>query len=115
MTLDIYFKTKNLRDSCLLKKDAIRRWGHPLALRIMQRIKELEAASSLAQISHLPPLRLHGLVNNRDGQFAISVNDRIRMIFIPFNDPVPRLPDGNVDKTQVSKILILEVTDYHDD
>lgn len=38
---------------------------------------------------------------------------RNRLIFIPDHDPVPRKDDGGIDLAQVTKITILEITDYH--
>lgn len=102
-------------DRCLIEKKGIRHWGEPLAKKIRQKIKEFGAATNLGQISTLPPLRCHELKNNRAGQFAVVVSANMRIIFEPHHDPVPLLPDGGVDKSRVTGIRILEVTDYHDD
>lgn len=113
--MDIYYSSKALRDRCSTEKKGIRYWGEPLAKKIRQRIKEFEAATNLGQISTLPPPRCHELRNNRAGQFAVVISANMRIIFEPYHEQIPLLPDGGVDKSRVTRIRILEVTDYHDD
>lgn len=113
--MDIYYSSKALMVLCLTEKKGIRHWGEPLAKKIRQRIKEFEAATNLGQISTLPPPRCHELKNNRTRQFAVDVSVNKRIIFEPYHDQIPLLPDSGVDKSRVTRIRILEVTDYHDD
>ena len=59
------------------------------------------------------PGNCHQLSADRDGKFAVDLWGPYRLTFAPDHDPVPTLPDGGIDKSQVTKITIEEVVDYH--
>ncbi len=61
------------------------------------------------------PGRCHQLSANRAGEFAVDLWGSYRLIFEPRHTPVPRLQDGGIDTTQVTRITIKEVVDYHGD
>lgn len=113
--MEIVFSTKKLHKLCNSSAELQQKYGPKKAKKIQQRIYELQAANTLADVSHLPPLRCHALKGNRDGQFAVTTVDQYRMVFEPAVDLIPRLPDGGIDQTQITAICILEVDiDYHD-
>jgi putative killer suppression protein higA len=64
-------------------------------------------------ISHLPPPRLHKLEGERSGEYAVDLVHPLRLIFKINQTPIPLLSDGGVDRSKVTKIMILEVEDYH--
>jgi len=84
-----------------------------MAVKLAQRLAELGAAASLAEMSHLPPARCHALAGDRKGQFSVDLVHPYRLIFEPDHDPVPLLPDGGIDRTAVTDIVIIEVVDTH--
>jgi proteic killer suppression protein len=57
----------------------------------------VEAAKELWDLKSPPGNRLHPLEHDREGQYSISVNDRIRICFI--------WKDGGAER--------VEITDYH--
>ncbi len=77
--------------------------------KLMQRISEFRATDSLSEISHLPPPRLHSLGGDRNGEFAVSLTGNERLVFkgLDINN------EFTSNKSQVVKIYILEVVDYH--
>lgn len=81
--------------------------------KLRQRMMELKAAENLAEIKHLPPQRCHELTGNRAGQFSVDLEHPYRLIFIPDNNPLPRLKDGGINRAGVTKIEILEIVDTH--
>ncbi len=87
--------------------------GQKMAVKLQQRLMELRGADSLADLSHLPPTRCHEESHNRAGQFSVDLEHPMRLIFIPANEPVPRKSDGGIDRTQVTQVEILEITDPH--
>ncbi|WP_211233848.1 type II toxin-antitoxin system RelE/ParE family toxin [Maridesulfovibrio bastinii] len=91
----------------------LKAYGQVKAMKLMQRLNELDAAENLDQISHLPPPRCHELTNNRKGQFSVDLDYPYRLLFIPADDPVPLLENGGIDKSQVSEIEIIEIEDTH--
>ena len=56
----------------------------------------------------LPPLK-----GKRKGQFAVYVKQPFRIVFQPYHDPIPKKEDGTIDLERVTRVLILEVVDYH--
>lgn len=72
------------------------------------------AAPTLIDMEKVPG-RCHQLQGNRAGQFAVSLWGAHRLVFLPDHDPVPRLPDGGIDRSRVTRIVIKEVVDYHGD
>jgi proteic killer suppression protein len=59
------------------------------------------------------PGNCHALIADRAGGFAVSLWGAFRLIFEPDHDPLPTLDGGALDRTKVTHIIILEVTDYH--
>ena len=87
--------------------------GAQRAKKLKQRLMELMAADSLADISHLPPSRLHVLKGNRADQFSVDLEHPYRLLFIPVNDPIPRNDDGGIDLEKVVEIEVLGLFDTH--
>ena len=110
--MEISFKSGKLCKTCPQKAAMQKAYGK-LAPKLSQRLMELYAATTLAEMSHLPPPRCHELEGQRAGQFAVDLDKNYRLIFTPDHDPVPRKDDGGIDLAQVTEITILEITDYH--
>lgn len=111
--VEIRFKNKKLRECCNNFTKAVQQWGLPHAKKIIQRLNELWAADTLADMGHLPPARCHELTGDRKGQFAVTTTEPNRLIFTPDHDPVPIDGSGGIDRSKVTDIVILEVEDYH--
>lgn len=110
--MEIYFNSNQSARIFNSDRELQKQYGH-LARKIQQRLAELRAANNLSVVSHLPPPRRHKLVNDREGQWAVDLNGKMRLIFEPSNDPIPTTEDGAIDLTKVTEITIIEVTDYH--
>ncbi|MBB5324870.1 proteic killer suppression protein [Anoxybacillus tepidamans] len=111
--MDISFKNKKM-EKVLNSNSAMQKEYGQLTRKIQQRLAELRAAPCLNDISHLPPPRLHQLEGERDEQFAVDVKHPFRIVFVPNHDPIPRKPDGGIDRSMVTAIKIIEVgVDYH--
>src|SRR4051794_31443476 len=111
--MELYFRTRKLEKACGEERESLRRWGSDRAPVVRRRIAQLMAADTLADVSTLPPLRLHQLAGAREGQFAIDVGAQLRVILEPWHDPIPRGADNGIDKKRITKIRILAVEDYH--
>ena len=111
--MDVYFSSKKLQRICSNEKQLFTEYGQQNAKKIMLRLSELYAVDNLSLISHLPPPRLHQLTQDRAGQFAVDIKQPYRIIFRPYNDPLPALADGGIDISKVTKIQIIEIGDYH--
>lgn len=84
-----------------------------MARSIQRRLAVLRAARSLAQVPVTRPERLHELVGDRDGQFAVDLVHPHRLVFVPDHEPWPLAADGGIDRERVTAIVVLGVVDYH--
>ena len=110
--MEIVFRSGKLARVSSTELEAKRRWG-PRAGKVLQRLTELAAAENLADIRTLPPARCHQLAGDRRGQFAVHAGPKLRLVFEPANEPIPRNPDIGIDLAKVTKIRVLEIKDYH--
>lgn len=90
-----------------------KRLGQGMTRKLQQRMMELKAAETLADISHLPPPRCHELAGDRCGQFSVDLEHPFRLLFIPAHNPIPCRDDGGVDREQVTEIEIIAIDDTH--
>lgn len=112
--MDILFRSNRDQKTFSQDKELVRAFGKNDATRIRARLDDLRAAATLADISHLPPARCHELVGDRVGQLSVDVSRNDRLLFEPYHDPIPQKPDGGLDWSQVTAILILGVEDTHE-
>lgn len=112
--MEIVFKSHALERDCSQGSRMVRRWGSELAQKLQQRLLELMAASDLTEIGRFPPARCHELSGTRRGQLSVDLGKRMRLVFEPAHDPVPRKPDGGLDWARVQRIRVLEVVDTHE-
>ena len=111
--MKIYFKTRKLQKLCSEESIMRKRLGENMAGRLQQRMMELKAAESLADVSRLGTARCHELKGNRAGQLSVDLEHPYRLLFMPAIDPVPRKKDGGMDWEQVTEIEIIGIEDTH--
>ena len=111
--MDIAFKTKKLKKIFDSQKDLRRKYGAPMAEKIMVRLAVLQNAVALSLVPKTRPERMHQLKGNRDEQYAVDLVQPARLVFEPNHESVPRMEDGGIDLEQVTAITILEIIDYH--
>lgn len=109
----IYFKTRKLQKLCSNRSEAIKNIGTKRGNKLMQRMMELLAAETLADISKLPPARCHELTGNRKGQLSVDLGHPYRLLFIPADDPIPEREEGGLYWAAVTRIEIIELADTH--
>lgn len=112
--MDILFSStkleKEFNDINLLQ----RRHGPRRAKLIRRRLDDLRAADSLFLLRQLPAARCHELKGDRAVQLSVDLDHPYRLIFVPYNNPVPKKPDGGLDWTKITKIMIVGVEDTHE-
>ena len=111
--MEVSFANRGLQRACSSAKESQKRWGERLARKLQQRLMELKAADTLSDICHVPPARCHELGGSRAGQLSVDLDHPYQLIFVPDYDPAPRKPDGGLDRTRVTRIVVLEVCDTH--
>jgi len=110
--MNIEFNTTKLAKACSSDKAMRRNWSPEMARKLQQRLADLEAATTLADMSALPG-GCHELRGDRAGCVAIALVQPYRLIFRPNHAPLPTKPDGGLDRARVTSILIEDVVDYH--
>jgi proteic killer suppression protein len=111
--MEILFENGKLQTKCNSEKELRRTFGPEMAKKIQQRLSELAAAPTLKDMESVPAARCHELRADRSGQLAVKLVEPKRLVFRHTHNPVPRLPGANIDTRSVTKILVLEIVDYH--
>ena len=70
----------------------------PIGRKYLQRLAILRAVDSFEELSGLRALRLHQLVGNRAGQYAITLTANFRLI---------------IERISADSVRIISVEDYH--
>ncbi len=109
----IFFKSRKLQKICSESAKSRKQLGARCAQKLQQRMMELKAAGTLADISHLPPPRCHELSGNRAGQVSVDIEHPYRLLFIVANDPPPEMESGGLDWNGVTEIEIIGIVDTH--
>ena len=111
--MEIRFYNKKLVKVCSSAKEMQAKHGKRMAEKIQQRLAELQAAETLADMRELPAAHCHELSANFSGKLAVYLVHPDRLVFSPDHDPRPELPNGGLDWQKVTKIVIEGIGDYH--
>lgn len=84
-----------------------------MAKKVSQRMEQLRAAPTLADMQNYQAARCHQLKGERKSEWAVDISVNHRMIFEINQTPVPLNKDGSVNTIKVTDIMIIETTDYH--
>jgi proteic killer suppression protein len=111
--MEIAFGTGKLAKLCNSEKEMRARLGPRNAKLLQQRLAEIEAVETLEDLGKLPGARCHELKSDRKGQLAVDLVHPKRLIFKPNHNPLPTKPDGGLDRQKVTRLMIVEIVDYH--
>ena len=111
--MEISFSNAKLAKTCNSEKKLRGEYGPRMAKLIQQRLAELQAADTLEDMRHVPGARCHELTGNLDGCLAVDLVHPMRMVFKPDHDPVPCRDDGGLDWSQVTRLEVFAIGDYH--
>ena len=78
--MDVTFRTRELERCYRNSREAIRKWGYDVGARYVQRITVLQAAPTFGSLFAHTALRLHPLVGDRTGDYALTILGRWRLI-----------------------------------
>lgn len=110
----IAFKSTKLAKLANSDPLAIKRLGKRCARKLRIRFDELDAATSLDDMRHLPAARCHELKGKLKGSLAVDLHGGWRIVFKPVKQPPPCKEDGGLDWTAIDAIRVTQITDYHD-
>ncbi|MEA5575008.1 killer suppression protein HigA [Anabaena sp. UHCC 0451] len=108
--MEISFKNNKVQKLCERDTEAQRKLGADNAKKLKARMRELVTVENVTSLTAGKP---HRLERDRLGQYAVYLAGGMRLVFEPDNYPVPLKDDGSIDWSQVTKICILEIVDYH--
>jgi len=109
--LYIKYGSKKLEKVLLDEKLLVRTFGPANARKIVRRLNEIDAASSLGVMVAQRIGRCHPLTGDRDGQYAFDVEHPLRLIVVPIYNS--RAAAEAKDLYRVKAVKVVEVTDYH--
>jgi plasmid maintenance system killer protein len=110
--MEVTFANSKLQKLCNSDKKLKGDYGSRMAELIKERLADLTAAETL-EVMRSVPGRCHELTQNLKGLLAVDLVHPDRLAFRPADDPIPRKPDGGLDWTQVTRIEIAGIGDYH--
>ena len=80
---------------------------------LLIKLGELEAAETLEDMRYMPAARCREKKGDRKGQLSVDLQHPYRLIFTPDHDPPPVKSGGGLDWSEVTRVVILEIVDYH--
>lgn len=110
--VDISFKNRELRRCANDDRFAVRKLGNRKAKLFKARLDDLHAANTLEDVRHLPG-RYHELTGDRKGQWACDLDHPYRLIFEPYEAPIPENESGQYLWIEIKGVEVIEITDYH--
>lgn len=100
----IEYKSTKLEKQCKEFKQACRAFGINSAKKLIQRINEIKAAPTLADLNMFPPTRCHALKGDRKGQFAVYIEHPKRLIFEPLGKKEDIYVNGVLELKKVTGV-----------
>jgi len=96
-------KLQNLCENSRSNKELVKKFGIDVAKKLPQRIQQLKAFESLADVPSTLPFRRHKLQGDRKGLFAVNINEVYRIIF--------RSVMNNIEVDNLKEIKDIEITE----
>lgn len=111
--MEIQFTTEKLAKEYNSTKLLLKNQGEARAKAIRRRLDALRAAVVLDDLRNTPG-RHHELKGDRKGQFSFDLDGPYRLLFRANHNPVPAHPEGGIDWTRITAVMILGVENTHE-
>lgn len=111
--MQVNFKSRKLQKVCNNEQRCIKKFGAICAKRIRARLDELHDSPNLETMRYFPQARFHPLSGDMKGLYAVDVEHPKRLIIKPDHNPIPKKTDGGIDLEQVTRVLVVDIIDYH--
>jgi toxin HigB-1 len=109
--MEITFSDSKLQKLCEQQSVAQKKLGADCAAKLQKRLDDLLAVAS---VQELVTGRPHPLKGDWLGHFAVDLHGGKRLVFKPDDDPIPETEDGAIDWSNVTRVCIVFIGDYHD-
>lgn len=101
--MNIIYKNNKIQKACEDFSVAKREYGENNAIKLHKAIKLLIAADDIEMLLRTKMQGCHRLVGDREGQYAMTLEQPFRLVFKIVNDEI-----------HIISVKILEITNYHD-
>jgi proteic killer suppression protein len=109
----IRFSSEKFAKICNRQDLLVRRYGSERAKRIRRRLDDLDAAGTLEDFRFLPG-RCHALSGDLEGLLSLDLDGPYRHYFRIGHQPPPSKPDGGLDWSKATEVVIEKVYDPHE-
>lgn len=110
--MEIHFKDRKLMALCQNYNKLEKAYGKKRAGKVLERLGDLYSADCLEDVRPLPGHH-HELGGDRKGQWACDLDQPYRLVYEPFEKPIPVGRGGGYDWTKIKIIAMVEITNYH--
>ena len=110
--MNITFADKKLKHLVNNDRKMLKELGQARAKILRRRLIQMQDAVTLENVRNLPG-NYHELTGNRKGQWACTLDQPYRLIFIPHEVPIPTNKDGQYMWTRILGIEVIEIINYH--
>ena len=110
--MDVTYKNKHLQKCAENESYSVRKLGKLRSDLYLERIGNLISAECLEAVKFLPG-NFHELTGNRKGQWACTLDNPYRLIFVPHEDPIPTDPYGRYIWLEIKGVEIIDIDNYH--
>lgn len=111
--MEIAFGSRKIQKLCSSEKEMRAKLGNRDMKVLQTRLSQILAADTLSDLGKVPGARCHELAADRKGQLAVDLVHPRRLIFKSDHNPVPKKSDGGLDWQQVTRVIVVEIVDYH--
>jgi plasmid maintenance system killer protein len=111
--MEIVFRSRKMQKLCNSETEMRRKLGDRAMKALQLRLAQIMAATTLEDLGKVPGARCHELIADRKGQLAIDLVHPRRLILEPDHNPLPKKLDGGLDWQKVTRVVVLEIVDYH--
>lgn len=108
--VELAFATVALREICESRRRAMNRLGAAVAYELGQRLADIDAAATVAELAELFP---EDIVDRSPGERALCLQAGHDLVFCAGHVAIPVLNDGSTDWTRVSRIRITALEARH--
>jgi proteic killer suppression protein len=108
--VEISFRRTTDRKLAEDERLAQRKLGAVSAKQLRNRLADLQAARSVSELVAGQP---HPLKGDREGEFAVTINAGLRLVFESADEPKPMTAEGHIDWPRVTRPHVTFIGDYH--
>ena len=115
--MKILYKNSKIEKICTNEKEAVRKLGHEVSIKLFAVLNLIKASRNLKDILVLPQYKLHALKGNREGEYSIYLGRTtgFRLILIPLDENEKVITSNDLSIYTISVCVeIVEVSKHYE-